>query len=635
MAEIEYIEIDPVKRKILSPEDMLLGVMEDANVERKYFKCPKIVGDNVDLSQHQIYVKYIQATDKTGTKFKEEEPGFWHCEDVSDEGDYITFSWRLTGNVFVEKGFIAFSVVASDGDEVRWNTYPAVGTVLLTIPGGLEMVAERYPDIISQLLKRMDAVEAIATPEAMQNYVEAYFTENPPSGSGSAIVSENPLNGKYLSILADSISTYPGYIPEGYSCYYATNLMNSVEYMWWHRLMTATGMKLCVNNAYSGSCVAVVSGVADGYSGCNTVRNMRLHTDTNVPDVIVIQIGTNDYVHGVPIGTYNLSDGEMFDESTFMGAYAKMLWNINDKYPNTKVYCGTIPKFRNDRDEDYPVSGLDAYNEAIRKVSDMFGADIVDFSSCGITSANVPNYTVDGRIHPNKDGQALMANKAIEDIQPFNTIRYDVLSPIINSDATLDDGDEGGSGGAGDTDDGNEENTDTPETTLLARYDFTGGNSNDLVGTMNGTDTNITYTSAGAIFAAKSIIDFGQYDLTQKTVELDIGEVTGASGYVFVPNNFNSSLYKGLTFDSVWKFFDSANGTNTSENSDVQSIANKTIRFVYSTAKSNYISCSIYFGDALMFELEKASFTGGYLYLGNGSSTIAMTIKEMRIYDTV
>ena len=61
MTEIEYIEIDPVTRKILSPAGMLLGVMEDANVERKYFKCPKIVGDNVDLSAHQIYIKYQET----------------------------------------------------------------------------------------------------------------------------------------------------------------------------------------------------------------------------------------------------------------------------------------------------------------------------------------------------------------------------------------------------------------------------------------------------------------------------------------------------------------------------------------------------------------------------------------------
>lgn len=224
----------------------------------------------------------------------------------------------------------------------------------------------------------------------------ADLKENGTGGTTTGATA-NPLKGKYLSVLGDSISTYPDYIPEGYSCYYATNLMNSVTYMWWHRLITATGMKLLVNNAYSGSCVAVKTGVADGFSGCNTVRNMRLHTEDNIPDIIVIQMGTNDYVQNIPVGEYDLSDGEVFDTSTFMGAYAKMLWNINDKYPNTKVYCGTLPKLRNNRDTDFPVVGIEAYNEAIRKVADMFGANIVDFTSCGITSVNVPNYMIDGR----------------------------------------------------------------------------------------------------------------------------------------------------------------------------------------------------------------------------------------------
>lgn len=95
-------------------------------------------------------------------------------------------------------------------------------------------------------------------------------TMTAPEGNGSA--NYNPMAGKYLSILGDSISTYPGHIPEGYSCYYAENIMNSVTYMWWHRLITALGINLCANNAYSGSCVAVKAGVADGYSGCQTVR---------------------------------------------------------------------------------------------------------------------------------------------------------------------------------------------------------------------------------------------------------------------------------------------------------------------------------------------------------------------------
>ena len=138
MAEIEYIEIDPVSRKILSPDGMLLGVLEDKDVERKYFKCPKIVGDNIDLSEHQIYIKFIQALNKEGTKFEIKDPGRYHCEDVSDEGDYITFSWKLGPEVFEEDGYVAFSVMALDGEETRWNTTPSVGIVLITIPGGVE-----------------------------------------------------------------------------------------------------------------------------------------------------------------------------------------------------------------------------------------------------------------------------------------------------------------------------------------------------------------------------------------------------------------------------------------------------------------------------------------------------------------
>lgn len=163
MAEIEYIEIDSVSRLILSPEGMLLGVMEDADVERKYFKCQKIVGDNVDLSQCQIYMKYTQAVTNNPEKFKEKEPGIYYVDDVNDEGDYITFSWKLSGNVFAEPGFVAFSMLATDGESPKWNTYPSIGTVLITIPGGLEEVQERYPDIITQLLNRMDEIASASS----------------------------------------------------------------------------------------------------------------------------------------------------------------------------------------------------------------------------------------------------------------------------------------------------------------------------------------------------------------------------------------------------------------------------------------------------------------------------------------
>lgn len=179
----DIITIDPETRTINLPaSETLFGTEQEMNVERKYFKCPKIVGDNIDLSKHQIYITYVTAKDNTGTFLPEEELGLYYCEDMAVDGDYITFSWLLSGNVLNNHGFIAFAVSAkhTDGEvlKTRWKTRPAVGTVLLTVPDG-KAIIERYPDIITQLLDRMNAVEEIATEEAMQRYVDDYLGRNP------------------------------------------------------------------------------------------------------------------------------------------------------------------------------------------------------------------------------------------------------------------------------------------------------------------------------------------------------------------------------------------------------------------------------------------------------------------------
>ena len=77
----------------------------------------------------------IRDRDSTGKSFSG-DAGLYLCEDVTVDGDDITFSWQLSGNVFASAGFIAFKVLAAktDGENVqtRWNTVPAVGTVLMT-----------------------------------------------------------------------------------------------------------------------------------------------------------------------------------------------------------------------------------------------------------------------------------------------------------------------------------------------------------------------------------------------------------------------------------------------------------------------------------------------------------------------
>lgn len=177
--------INPETRIIEVPEtERLFGVNFDKDVEKKYFKCPKIVGNNIDLSKHKIYVVYQKANENITTLMG--EVGKYWCEDikVDETGDYIEFSWLLSGNVLEEQGFIAFKVVAVYTDtetgelKTRWNTVPSVGLVRFTLSDG-EEITEQYADVISQLLQRMEQVEDIATPEAMKGYVEQYLNEHP------------------------------------------------------------------------------------------------------------------------------------------------------------------------------------------------------------------------------------------------------------------------------------------------------------------------------------------------------------------------------------------------------------------------------------------------------------------------
>lgn len=168
----DVITIDPETKTINLPSsEVLFGTEEEQDVERKYFKCPRIVGDNIDLFTHKIYISYMAVKDKNATFIPNSIPQSYWCDDVAldETGNYITFSWLLSGNVLASRGFVGFAVIAKsvEGDilKTRWKTAPAVGTVLITLPDAGEGIAELYPDIITQLLDRMDAVEEITSVE--------------------------------------------------------------------------------------------------------------------------------------------------------------------------------------------------------------------------------------------------------------------------------------------------------------------------------------------------------------------------------------------------------------------------------------------------------------------------------------
>lgn len=366
MAEIQYLEINDITRMLNVPANLLLGVREDKDVKKLYFKCKKIVEENVDLSKHQIYVKYINALDKSGKKFDIMDPKICLCGDVTTQGDYITFSWLMSENVFAKAGLIAFSILASDGENTRWNTYPAIGTVLNSVPGGLQEIAGKYPDIITQLLNRMREVEKIATKEAMQEYVNTYLTEH-PVGIDETLT--NPYKNKTIVAFGDSILAGWGW-KEG------TGIIQPLKEKYTDAVW--------INKAESGANMAVTSCPA------HTPIVNQVTSYTGAADAIILNGGVNDKNNGFPIGSIETHYDASYNTRTFCGALESALQHIMDRYPlAVKLYI--IPhSFA--KDNSYVDS---IYSKAI-EICDKWNMPYLDMRKCSqiaMTSKNKSKYT--------------------------------------------------------------------------------------------------------------------------------------------------------------------------------------------------------------------------------------------------
>lgn len=181
-ASDELLIIDPETRQIAVPENFLLGVESDQNVERVRFQCPKIVGDNIDLSMLHIYVNYQNAN--------QEVSSYW-CQDVEVEGDNITFSWLVSRAATMYQGETIFIVCAKKSDEEgnltnEWNTtIPEHGGIVLE---GLEpdpRLEQQYPDVIEQILTELDTIKAGGGSGITSVEVDVDNTTGIPSGTGS------------------------------------------------------------------------------------------------------------------------------------------------------------------------------------------------------------------------------------------------------------------------------------------------------------------------------------------------------------------------------------------------------------------------------------------------------------------
>lgn len=145
-----YCTIDPETRVItIPPEYQLLGVESDEKAKRLYFQCPKIVGDNIDLSKLALRVNFRNA----GAVVDQ-----YRVDDVAVDGDNITFSWLLSRRVTQYEGdvdFIVCAVRVHDDATItnEWNTTIATATVLEGLETDyLPVEEEQARDLLTELI---------------------------------------------------------------------------------------------------------------------------------------------------------------------------------------------------------------------------------------------------------------------------------------------------------------------------------------------------------------------------------------------------------------------------------------------------------------------------------------------------
>lgn len=194
-----------------------------------------------------------------------------------------------------------------------------------------------------------------------------------------------PKAAKRLSVIGDSISTFKGWIPAGYSAHYpATDgTLTLVNETYWYRLTHdyLKNVEFDTNIAFSGSTVTNTTD-ANYAARYGSATNAWFKKDFSTrfaecggcgnPDIILIHGGTNDWAHnadplapGVAIrndasniyggdapseaimkAIYDKADAaktraeiNALPDGTFCEAYVKLLCQIRERYPSCKVVC--------------------------------------------------------------------------------------------------------------------------------------------------------------------------------------------------------------------------------------------------------------------------------------------------------
>jgi hypothetical protein len=151
------------------------------------------------------------------------------------------------------------------------------------------------------------------------------------------------LKGRTFSILGDSYSTFKGFVPEGYAYHYpnpeSVADVLSVQDTWWCKLVEQKGMRLLVNESFSGATVCTHGREYLPASSSFVARahNSFCGVNQQEPDYIFAFGGTNDSWLEREIGQVQYGGWNEEDLKRVIPAFCYILHQFAINYKKTKI----------------------------------------------------------------------------------------------------------------------------------------------------------------------------------------------------------------------------------------------------------------------------------------------------------
>ena len=175
--------------------------------------------------------------------------------------------------------------------------------------------------------------------------------------------STSKYSGKIISIMGDSISTFTGYIPDGYRTRYPDRSegsgVDTVNDTWWMQLINELDAKFGISESWAGSTVSNIydedqsdnkKGPTRAMASWARIKNLSVN---GIPDVILFYGGTNDYNavyrdKDYNMGTFdpdNAPKVENYDPTTdtalkwdtVVDAFVAAILRMKSTYPEAKI----------------------------------------------------------------------------------------------------------------------------------------------------------------------------------------------------------------------------------------------------------------------------------------------------------